>query len=493
MPRGAWSWTLLTALLVRIAAAPAQPLIDGDANCDGVVDDADVVTAIAVLYGASTSCPTADANQDSVMSAADIAAIVRLLPPDLRTATPTRPLPTATASHTSTVELSPTATASVTVTATAGLTATPSSTATMTESPTATASPLPTATATSSGTATMTGSPTHTGTPTGTPTISPTSTRSGTPTISATPTRSGTPTRTATLTSTVTPTRTPTRTLTTTSTVTPTRTATATGTPSWTRTSTPTRTSSRTPTHTWTPTITLTPTQTRTTTSTPTVTRTRTVTPTPSVTRTRTPTRTPTQTPPIAAGPQITYFGIVSASNRLIEPIGSENGIAVYQQPAGLGTGFFIVIEARPGASGSSPGIIQFTTQEGVRPDMQILSNRDLGSGAGQGSAAVCDTSPPDVGGVPGFNPPDFNSSAAVTNALNDFGCRFANNTFDPCILGDDDNSRFANPISSVQFCTGGTVAKSLEFPKGDTLLVVQWRDFSGNIGTAARIILRVP
>jgi len=217
------------------------------------------------------------------------------------------------------------------------------------------------------------------------------------------------------------------------------------------------------------------------------------VTPTQTVTRTRTPTRTPTATPPIAPGPHITYFGIASASNRLYEPIASENGVAVYQQPAGLGRGFFIVIEARAGGSGISPGITQFTSEPGARPDLQILASRDLGSGEGLGSAAVCDTAPPNVGGVPGFNPPDFNPSSAVTDALNDFGCRFANNTFDPCLFGDDDNPRFANPTTTVQFCSDGTVARALEFPKGDTLLVVQWRDFGGNIGTPARIIIRVP
>lgn len=184
----------------------------------------------------------------------------------------------------------------------------------------------------------------------------------------------------------------------------------------------------------------------------------------------------------------------MSASNRLLEPVDSQNGIAVYQQPAGLGTGFFIVAEAKPGSSGQSPGQSQFTSEPGARPAFQILVNRDLGFGDGLGSAAVCDTTPPDDGGVPGFDPPDFDpNSPEVTDALNDFGCRFANNTFDPCILGDDDNPTFANKASTVQFCTGGTVSRTLEFPQGDTLLVVQWRDIAGNIGTPARIIVRVP
>jgi len=172
------------------------------------------------------------------------------------------------------------------------------------------------------------------------------------------------------------------------------------------------------------------------------------------------------------------------------------NGVAVYQQPAGLGTGFFLVVEAKPGSSGQGPGPIQFTSTPGARPDFQILSNRDLGFGDGLGSPEVCDNGPLPgfpLGGVPGFNPPDFDpSSEEVTDALNDFGCRFANNTGDPCILGDDDNPTFAS-TGSIQFCTGSTISRGLEFPKGDTLLVVQWRDTAGNIGTQGRIIVRVP
>lgn len=177
----------------------------------------------------------------------------------------------------------------------------------------------------------------------------------------------------------------------------------------------------------------------------------------------------------------------------------------MYQQPAGLGTGFFIVIEAKPGSSGFAPGAIQFTDDAGARPDLQLQSNRDLGSGSGLGSAAVCDTLPPDAGGVPGFNPPTFDpGSQAVTDALNDFGCRFDNNTGDPCILVDTNNTGgpcnrdthnpgFGAPSSSIQFCTGGTVSRSLAFQKGDTRLTVQWRDTVGNLGTPAQIIIRVP
>jgi len=169
--------------------------------------------------------------------------------------------------------------------------------------------------------------------------------------------------------------------------------------------------------------------------------------------------------------------------------------IAVFQQPAGLGSGFSLVVEAAPGSSGQAPGSIEFTSTPGVRPDFQILSNRDLGFGDGEGSAEVCDNGPlPELplGGVPGFDPPNFDPlSEEVTDALNDFGCRFANSTDDPCILDDGDNPIFAS-TGSIQFCTGSTISRGLEFPNGDTLLVVQWRDTAGNIGTLARIIVRV-
>lgn len=214
-----------------------------------------------------------------------------------------------------------------------------------------------------------------------------------------------------------------------------------------------------------------------------------TTTPTPTAVRSATPTQSPT---PPSFGPQITFFGMISPSNRRLTPLAVENGIPVYRQPAGLGAGFFLVVESRPGTSGGAPGTLAFSGQDGVRPDIQILANRDLGSGSGRGSTAICDIAPPTVGGVPGFDPPDFGPSQAVTDALNDFGCRFANNSLSPCILGDDDNERFANPQSTTQFCTEGTVSRAMEFPRGDTLLVVQWRDGFGNIGNPARMIVRV-
>jgi len=217
--------------------------------------------------------------------------------------------------------------------------------------------------------------------------------------------------------------------------------------------------------------------------------------PTPTVTATPTPQQsaTPTRSPtPPSFGPQITFFGMVSASNRLLTPVTTENDVPVYRHPAGLGSGFFLVIEARAGTNGVSPGTVAFSSQDGTRPDLQILASRDLGFGSGLGSTAVCDIAPPEVGGVPGFDPPVFDPSQDVTDALNDLGCRFVNNSLDPCIIGTNGIETFADRSSTAQFCTDGAISRHLQFPRGDTLLVAQWRDFNGTIGNPVRIVIRV-
>jgi hypothetical protein len=138
--------------------------------------------------------------------------------------------------------------------------------------------------------------------------------------------------------------RTPTRTRT----PTVTRTASNTRPPTVTPTVTRTRTSTRTRTVTRTPTITRTPSQTRTATNTrpPTATRTATFTRSPS------PTRTPTK--PLPPGPQITFFGLATADNRVITPtsyvMDGDELIPVYRRQFGFG--FLVVIE---GGRGTAP------------------------------------------------------------------------------------------------------------------------------------------
>jgi hypothetical protein len=310
----------------------------------------------------------------------------------------------------------------------------------------------------------------------------PPGTPTRTATISRTPSRSRTPTRT----------RSPTRTRTITPTAPNTRTPTVTPTASRTRTATTTRTATRTRTSTRTFTITPTFAPTRTRTSTRTPTRTRTATPTSTITPTATITRTPTPTLPPSAGPRITYFGLITAFNtELKTTITDDFGRPVFIRQ--VGAGFFIVVEVQPGTSGRAVATETFNSNPddpSARPDLQILSSRDLGNG----STAICDTGPP-RGGVPGIDPPDFDpTSQAVADALNDFSCRFDFHTNEnPCTLDDSGNPAYLRGGTTLQFCTITVLGVELHFPPGDTTLVVQVRDDRGNLGFPESIVVRVP
>jgi len=158
------------------------------------------------------------------------------------------------------------------------------------------------------------------------------------------------------------------------------------------------------------------------------------------------------------------------------------------------GAGFFVVVESKAGTSHRSPGVLRSNSDPndpGVRPDMQIISNRDLGNG----SSLICDAGPsPPLGGVPGINPPTFDlASQKVADAMNDWGCRFDNNTLSPCTLTARENYGFVAPDTSTQFCTAQVLGREMLFPSGDTLLTVQWRDALGNIGLPRRIVVRIP
>jgi len=347
------------------------------------------------------------------------------------------------------------------------------------------------------------------------------------PTFTATPTRTVTPTRTATPISTDTPTRAPTRT------PTPSRTPTNTR-----RTAIPTRTRSFTPTRTTRPTATRTPrdtvgpgTPTRTrkptapATRTPTATRTpsRTRTPRPgtptttrrptstftltrTATRTRTatielPTATPTLTPTITAtptstpdgpvGPEISFLGLATAGDVVIDPSGEiVDGAPVYVRP--FGSGFQIIVEARPGLNGF-PVALASQDQEGGLPDLQIQVTRSLGNG----SSAVCDNQLPEIGGVPAIDPPLF--SEGVADQLNDLGCRFVDGvglpagrrcTASPCLLTPSGQFGCASPFSTIQFC--GLMSKNLRFPQGETVVSARALDLAGNPGPVSRMIVRV-
>lgn len=295
-------------------------------------------------------------------------------------------------------------------------------------------------------------------------------------------------------------------------------------TPTWTRTASPTQTLTRTPspTRTATPPASGSPSPTRTpsraatsgsitpATRTPTrapeasvtATRTGTRTPTPlpttsTPTRTRTPTPSASPTSGVPRGPRVVFFGVVRADDELAlpEPPVDPNDpseIPVYRRP--FGSGFSLVVEARPGLSGRTVGTSAYNP--GGCPDLQIQVTRPLG----EPTDAVCDTEPPNPGGVPGIDPPRLEADPFACDRFNDLGCRFVNGDNVPVRRTCTDEQacvRFASgefgcvaPNATAQFC--GFVDRNIQFPPGDTLVTVRVRDTQGNLGPPARIIIRV-
>jgi hypothetical protein len=227
-------------------------------------------------------------------------------------------------------------------------------------------------------------------------------------------------------------------------------------------------------------------------TRTPTNSRTATLTRTP--TFTRTPTLTPSPTPTRPPGPEVTFFGIATADNHPRDPIAfSDDGVPIFDFPNQFG--FIIVVEGRRGSSSGPPGILgtmDFPVQAPTRANLQIQAKRSLGNG----SAAVCDRGPlpAPLGGVPGVDPPSFVNDDTITNAINDLACRFDVHmtaqtacTFDA--LG---NFAFANPFTTIQYCSAPVVGSEVAFPSGDTEVTVRLTD--GNIvGPERKLIVRVP
>jgi hypothetical protein len=234
---------------------------------------------------------------------------------------------------------------------------------------------------------------------------------------------------------------------------------------------------------------------TRTPTRTGTVTRTPTISTTPTITRTRTQTGTPTATP--RPGADITFVGLARADDRLLDPIGTTSqGWPIYQRS--IGYLFNIVVEAKPGPSRRSVGLNAFNSDPsspGVRPDFEIIVSRALGDG----SQLVCDNMPPIIGGVPASS--SFNETQAISNAINDFGCRFVNGAGVPrgrgpgeaCTLFGDGEYRFkigGVNGSTAQFCAG--IAEPFGFAVGDTTVMVRARDLSGAPGPPAGFVVRI-
>jgi hypothetical protein len=158
----------------------------------------------------------------------------------------------------------------------------------------------------------------------------------------------------------------------------------------------------------------------------------------------------------------------------------------------GFGSGFLLVIEAKPGFSGATVGTFVPVPGSASRPDMQVEATENLGNG----SAAICDTQSAQDGGggIPGIDPPDFGPGQPITNALQDFACRLsAFQPTTPCTL-----NRFgAFAVLTPGGITGGgrqfchIIRTIEEFPVDTTILTAQATDMGGSIGPTKQIVVR--
>lgn len=215
-------------------------------------------------------------------------------------------------------------------------------------------------------------------------------------------------------------------------------------------------------------------------------------TPTPIATRTPTSTRTPLEP---SAGPQITYLGVARPDDSPMPSMGVDaEGRSIYVR--GTGQGMFLVIEARPGIAGDPIGAQAFDPTGGL-PDLQLLVSRSLGDG----SALICDDTPPNIGGVPATDPLEFSDTPSVVAAINDLGCRVNDGAGEPvartsssvaCTRTDAPGFGygFVDPNSTIQYCL--PIVQPWGFPLGDTVVAARVRDTSGAVGLPEEIVVRV-
>jgi hypothetical protein len=179
-----------------------------------------------------------------------------------------------------------------------------------------------------------------------------------------------------------------------------------------------------------------------------------------------------------AGGPAITFFGPISFQGVPLQCTDmTPQGTPICEFPNGFG--FILVVEGRPQSGGAAVGTQTFNA--GGLPDLQIQVDKALGNG----SAAVCDTQGPQVGGVVPVSPPDL--TFADAGPVNDFACRF---TVGPCTVDDMGMPRFLIQSSTVQFC--GEITTPLAFSGGETLISLRLRDIDGQVGQVEQLVVRV-
>lgn len=180
----------------------------------------------------------------------------------------------------------------------------------------------------------------------------------------------------------------------------------------------------------------------------------------------------------------------------VIAPSGTTaEGYPVFERA--FGTGFSLVVEGRRGGTGApleASTFLWFPGNPTVLPGMQILSSRELGNG----SPAVCDDIAPFLGGVPASPDLQFDGTERTAESINDLACRFKDGSGqrqgrdadNACTMSPDGIFRFANATSNIQYC--GLVNAAIEFPPGETVLVVRIRDVDGNVSAPATLVIRV-
>ncbi len=186
-------------------------------------------------------------------------------------------------------------------------------------------------------------------------------------------------------------------------------------------------------------------------------------------------------------GPLITHLGAARADGTGV-PAVMEGGLPTFTTSAG--SGFILVIEAKAGVGGHEVGrrvYAHLKDDPTVRPDLEILVNRDLGDG----SPAVCDRMKPNIGGIPGNAKTDWSETQSVSDRINDLTCRFEsfNESESSCTQTASGDFSFLAKDTTQQFCM--IVARAWAFPEGDTIVSVRVRDMKGNPGPVKQMRVR--
>jgi hypothetical protein len=213
-----------------------------------------------------------------------------------------------------------------------------------------------------------------------------------------------------------------------------------------------------------------------------------------------TPSGTPTASPPATVAPtstatpqppEISYFGVARADDLPLDPIAVDAaGRPVFARVQGQG--MTVVLEAKRGGRPLDPLAFDPT---GGPLGVEFLVSRPLGDG----SVAVCDIQPPDIGGVPGTDPPVFSDAPAVLNAISDLGCRVNDGTGAPRGRAETDACTRVEPTSEYGFVDASSdlqyclpIAQPWSFPMGDTIVAARVRDTAGLISAVSEIVVRV-